>query len=100
MRPRKFPWYVYLILLLLYVLPIFLTQAFPDHASVISTVGAIILLPIFCAYLILAPLPLIEHFRGVRPMPFDTKPVKMIFYASLRILLCLAGFYVLRGPSW
>jgi hypothetical protein len=103
MRTRKFPWYVYFIILLLYVMPIFITRAFPSYASLISATGAIVLLPIFSVYLIVQPLPLIDHFRGVRLMPFDTKPVKMTFYAILRVLICLAGFYVfvsLAIPAW
>jgi len=85
------------------VIPIFVTQSLPVYASVISAIGAIILLPIFCACMILIPLPLIDHFRGVRPMPFDSKPIKMTFYAILRILICFAGFYVLLWlviPAW
>jgi hypothetical protein len=36
-------------------------------------------------------------------MPFGTKPVKMTFYAILRILICLAGLYLFVAlviPAW
>jgi hypothetical protein len=103
MLPRRFPPYVYGISFLLLLFPMLLVRALPQYAPLVSSVGAIVLLPILSAYFILVILPLIDHLRGVRLMPFNAKPVKMTFYSALRVVVFMAGIYLVFMdvlPAW
>jgi hypothetical protein len=103
MLPRRFPPYVYGTSFVLLLVPMLLTWAFPQYASSVSIIGAIVLLPILATYFMFAITPLVNHFRGVQLMPFDTKPVKMTFYSVLRVLVFIAGIYLISVevlPAW
>lgn len=71
-----------------------LTRLFPEYSVFFSVIGAVLLLPIFSIYLILAIVPLIDHLRGVRQMPFEARPVDMSIYSVLRVLIFIAGLYL------
>src|SRR5262249_22305260 len=95
--------HIYIIALVFLALPIFLSRMFPQDASLLSTYGALILLPIFSAYCLIVIVPLVNHLRGIRRMPFDTKPKKMMIYALLRVAIFAAGLYLIviyLLPAW
>jgi len=103
MQERLFPWYVYTTGFVLLVLPMVLTRTNPELAPMLSAAGAVILLPLLSASCVFVIAPLVNHFLGVRTMPFDEKPTKMMIYAALRVVVSIVGIYVLIAyvvPTW
>jgi hypothetical protein len=103
MQKRLFPWYVYTTGFVLLVFPMILARTNPEYAPMLSAAGAVILLPLLSTSFVLVIVPLVNHLRGVRIMPFDEKPAKMMTYAVLRVVVSIVGIYVLIAyvvPTW
>jgi hypothetical protein len=100
---RGYPIWVYISIFILLLGPIFLSLFLPSYSEIFSTLGATVLMPIVCGYAMTVIFPLIDHFRGKKQIPFQTKPIKMILHSVLRIAIFISSLYLIFSvvtPAW